>query len=282
MHVTKTLVVFLFFVVLVLLYMRIAGWGRDSIVMARNLWYGPDEVVNASLVEILDYLNWKNRGACKVFYEFGGVVNRKPGLTFLDGQKSVCLDAGVAPQPGRCIVYSFGSNGEWSFDEAMEKYGCRILVFDPTTDSWNHKHSKNVWFYALGIGTRDIERGGDPRGWTLATLATLRKRFGHRTIDVLKIDIEGDEWDLLEAWLRDGDLNSVKQLALEVHFNGEFAEISRCYQLLRRLENEAGFVRFFARQNPWTVGHFKGNVAADGANCYEIAWYNTRFLTVKN
>lgn len=82
-----------------------------------------------------DMLPWFARmdaSVCKTYYEFGGVLNRLPSLSFLDGQKSVCLDPGVAPVPDQCIVYSFGNNGEWSFDEQIETYGCDVYVFDPS------------------------------------------------------------------------------------------------------------------------------------------------------
>lgn len=87
---------------------------------------------NLTWKDMLPYFSWKNVSACQTYYEFGGVLNRLPLLTFLDGQKSVCLDPGVSPVPGRCVVYSFGNNGEWSFDEQIESYGCDVYVFDPS------------------------------------------------------------------------------------------------------------------------------------------------------
>jgi hypothetical protein len=36
------------------------------------------------------------------------------------------MDEGVAPTPGSCTVLSFGINNEWSFDDAMEEYGCDV------------------------------------------------------------------------------------------------------------------------------------------------------------
>lgn len=47
----------------------------------------------------------------------------EPQWTGIDGQKAVCLDPGVAPEPGACLVYSFGISDDWSFDQVMESYG---------------------------------------------------------------------------------------------------------------------------------------------------------------
>ena len=83
--------------------------------------------------DMLTYFDGHDASACRIYFELGGVLSRQPGLTFLDGQKAVCFDGALAPRSdGRCIVYSFGSNGEWSFDEQMERYGCKVYCFDPS------------------------------------------------------------------------------------------------------------------------------------------------------
>lgn len=88
---------------------------------------------NLDWKEMLPYFASKGDAfACSTYFEFGGVLNRNPSMVFLDGQKSVCLDEGVAPVPGDCLIYSFGNNGEWSFDEQMEAYGCSVFAFDPS------------------------------------------------------------------------------------------------------------------------------------------------------
>jgi len=51
----------------------------------------------------------------------------------------------------------------------------------------------------------------------LRNLTTLMKMNGHRYIDVMKIDVEGGEWDFIE---REGFLlHRVGQLLIEVHTN---------------------------------------------------------------
>ncbi len=60
------------------------------------------------------FASYQEPSQCALSYDIGGVLNRGPTLTFLDGQKTVCVDPPqLAPTPGNCLVYSFGSNGEW-------------------------------------------------------------------------------------------------------------------------------------------------------------------------
>ena len=74
--------------------------------------------------QIIEYFLWTNQTSCKLSHDFGGKMLQNP--SGFDGQKAVCLDLEVAPKAGHCIVYSFGINYEWSFDEAMESYGCQV------------------------------------------------------------------------------------------------------------------------------------------------------------
>ena len=94
-----------------------------------------------------------------------------------------------------------------------------------------------------------------------------------RVIDVLKLDIEGDEWSLL---LSDDFLSSindsVRQLAMEVHI-GDTAESIDANYRLRQFEQQSPFVRFFSRENPWARN------TLTGTSCYEMAWYNKKFLS---
>ena len=112
----------------------------------------------------------------------------------------------------------------------------------------------------------------------MTTLPALRKKLGHDkiVIDYLKMDIEGAEWPILRRWITDGDLSYVKQLAIEIHLE-EPSSIQSKYEVIRQLE-ASGFIRFFARQNPWSEGVYLEKFNVSGPSCYEIAWYNSKFL----
>ena len=96
------------------------------------------------------------------------------------------------------MVYSFGSNNDFSFDDTIERYGCRVFTFDPSTQSHFHKRTENAYFLPTGLYHEDIEK--DSRGWKMKKLSTiyhhLKADHGDVIIDYLKIDIEGAEWEV--------------------------------------------------------------------------------------
>ena len=109
----------------------------------------------------------------------------------------------------QCLVYSFGSNNEFSFDDTMGSFGCQVFTFDPyaclilddgvkntTVITDDHERSKHVHFFRMGLYHEDIEM--DDRGWKLKTLSSIYELFkpvhGEVLIDYLKIDIEEAEW----------------------------------------------------------------------------------------
>ena len=65
------------------------------------------------------------------------------------------MDPEIKPEDDQCLVYSFGISGEWSFDEAMQAFGCQVHSFDPSMDLGDHQHSQNISFHNLGLGDRD-------------------------------------------------------------------------------------------------------------------------------
>lgn len=116
------------------------------------------------------------------------------------------------------------------------------------------------------------------------TLESIRRILNHtdRVIDYLKMDIEGGEWNILNRWIQDGDLSNVKQLSMELHLQ-ETERMAERYELIRRLESKdsAGFVRFFARENPWSRNDYLEKYNIPDASCYELAWYNSKFYGLK-
>ncbi|XP_076043850.1 uncharacterized protein LOC143026946 [Oratosquilla oratoria] len=55
-----------------------------------------------------------------------------------------------------CIVFSFGINNEWSFDDAMDLKGCKVYAFDPTMGKESHYRTPNIRFFNIGVGGEDV------------------------------------------------------------------------------------------------------------------------------
>ncbi|KAK3086827.1 hypothetical protein FSP39_024138 [Pinctada imbricata] len=167
-----------------------------------------------------------------------------------DGGWDICNDIKYRPK-SPCLVYSFGINNDFSFDEAMEKvYGCDVYSFDPSMGIGDHRHSKRIQFFRTGIGAYDSESGSENRTtksnktWKLKRLQTIIRELNHenRRIDVLKLDIEGNEKDTLIDMMKSGVLKNVVQLCLEFHSYYDIGASRMLYDL--------GFRIFWTHQNP--------------------------------
>ena len=237
---------------------------------------------NMTPVQMLDYFLWTNRSSCRLAHDFGGHMMKKP--SGYDGQKSVCIKpVEVAPPAGECLVYSVGINGEWSFDEAMESYGCQVYAFDPSMTVGDHDHTAAIHFYNLGFSSRDYTNGN---GWRFRSLSSayemLKSKHGDRTIDYLKLDIEYDEWIVIPNIIKSGMMNKVRQLAIEIHLPVEdsLCKMRERVNIVRSIE-EQGMVRFDSKINPWFYGTFI-HLGVSGYRGYEIAWYNSKFYPANN
>ena len=125
--------------------------------------------------------------SCHLHFEFGGRVYRdvirsdNSTVAGIDGQKAVCLDPGLAPPPGMCVVYSFGLSDDWSFDSAMASYGCDVYSFDPSIQNPTMpNNSQRIHYFNMGLGT--INSRKDPRGEKTRNLPTVTVLFFKRKI----------------------------------------------------------------------------------------------------
>lgn len=226
--------------------------------------------------QLVDYLHWTNGSSCALANYFGGAMS----LASLEGQKAVCMDPQVSMDHSRCLVYSFGINDEWSFEDAISRYECDVYAFDPSMNKTDHDRSGRIHFFAIGLsGTNKVIN----KNWHLRTLSSIYSELSARhgdgaIIDYLKLDIESHEWDALPDILRSGMMDRVRQLGVEIHLperdDTAISEIRSIVATLRSLE-DYGMVRFDSKPNPFSEGEIYPFGFNDFA-AYEIAWYNNR------
>src|SRR5262249_36056412 len=143
--------------------------------------------------------------------EFHG--SRKGGWT-------VCPD-GLSPES---VVYSCGIGTDISFDISLcKRYGVQVFAFDPTPAAlaWVRQRPlpPRYRFFDYGIAAHDGTASFVPGGYAweashsmlagrgeasaaveapVCRLATIMARLGHAALDVLKLDVEGAEYGVIE------------------------------------------------------------------------------------
>lgn len=81
-------------------------------------------------------------------------------------------------------------NDEWSFDDSIAKYGCKVLAFDPTMNKGDHNRSSKIQFFNLGLS--DVDSEGTPgefgkAAWKTRTLKTIIKERGHENVSISQL-----------------------------------------------------------------------------------------------
>lgn len=140
------------------------------------------------------------------------------------------------------IVYSFGIGEDITFDlEVIRRHQANVYGFDPTPKSinWVTKNVNDAKFIFLKYGISNesgfvnfflpriqdhvsgslfAQQNVDTQNMVkveVKRLSDIAKQLGHKYLDVLKMDIEGAEYDVIEDILSSGiDIN---QIAIEFH-----------------------------------------------------------------
>jgi len=191
--------------------------------------------------------------------------------TMGDGGKWVCGFERVAKQPA-CVIYSFGINGESSFEAALltRNTGCQVWGYDFSVTSFGPEVESvpalksRAHFHAYALGAHDAPHASPPE----YSLKTLMATNNHTWIDVLKIDIEGAEFDSLAKFIDDftsqGGVLPVGQMQLEIHARewsgyGDFAHFNTWWEKLEK----AGLRPFWTEANLVYINIFKSGVRPD-------------------
>lgn len=141
------------------------------------------------------------------------------------------------------VIYSFGIGEDASFDLALiEDTGCRIFGFDPTPKSlrWVQGNVKEPKFiiqpWALGPSDGKLElwlpknpehvsascrpseaMSHDSFVAECKSLESVMRELRHEKVDVLKMDIEGAEYEVLRSLVSGTVLDRIGLLLIEFH-----------------------------------------------------------------
>ena len=183
-----------------------------------------DEIVDLFHQFIMDPTNM----VCFSVQRFGG--RYLPRCKYTDGAKFVCMDDLLNDITNKeCLIYSFGIADDWSFEDVMDKLGCKVFAYDPSV-SFPPRRGKNIVFTNFGVAA---ERDPPKR---LDTLDSILENNNHRDtkISYLKVDIEGHELTALSDWLSTGALDNVQQIAIELHLTSVELTV-KFFETLKRL-----------------------------------------------
>ncbi len=160
------------------------------------------------------------------------------------------------------VVYSFGVGRDVHWDlEMIDRFELTVHAFDPSPLSVEWVRSADLpekfVFHPYGIGATDglitlypppttrtvhyssINRGRAPADKAVKVpvkrLATIAAELGHDHIDVLKIDIDGGEYDVLPDVLASGI--PIRQILMEVHHNFKTLKFNDTRDMLRALRS---------------------------------------------
>jgi FkbM family methyltransferase len=171
------------------------------------------------------------------------------------------------------IIYSFGLGEDVTFEtELIEKYGVTVHAFDPTPKSINFVNALNLpnqfILHQIGISDHDgfanffppenplwVSHSIIPRSKSIETeiikvpvskLSTIMNNLGHKKIDLLKMDIEGAEYCVIEDLINTN--LSISQLCLEFHHRWPEIGVEKTKKAVSSL-NDYGFQIFYVSPN---------------------------------
>jgi FkbM family methyltransferase len=180
-------------------------------------------------------------------------------------QRAIMGGWAVWPQALRAgsVVYSFGVGDSIAWDrEMIRRFGVTVHAFDPTPASiaWVARQSLPPQFFFHDYGISDFDgmldfypprqqrsthfsherRGGlfdrrRPVQGRVYRLATIMQKLGHERIDVLKLDVEGAEFEAVADLIK--SRVEIDQLLIEIHYQFRSRSFRQGLELIQRLKD---------------------------------------------
>lgn len=138
------------------------------------------------------------------------------------------------------VIMDFGGYaGVWA-QQMINKYNPNVYVLEPVPEFYNQMVTKfannsKVRLMNVGVGIENKEgmifMSGDATSSNISsnksidikfnTVETILKNWGLSEIDLVQINIEGDEYSLLEHMLETGDINKFNNIQVQFHLGVE-------------------------------------------------------------
>ena len=233
-------------IVTITLFLSVTAWAQNNVQSfpsAENAYWFARQGTQQTIPNAL--LKYRGAWPC----QWGERLLQHDAVTF-DVSYRIC---GVHLLQSPCIVYSFGSNNDFDFEDAIKNIAphCKTYTFDP---GGTHYENRVVRKLALSnfSGSDNIFLKADHATATNVETTTLRDIMtilGHDHIDVLKLDIEGSEFRVIDELAKVG-FPSISQILLEVHTGSAFGNYTTndIDTLIEQLENN-GFRLFASEPN---------------------------------
>ena len=195
--------------------------------------------------------NWEPTFQCEFERRLG---------TMGDGGKWVCdVHRILSANNGKALIYSMGSNGDFTFEQAIKQElpNAEIHTFD--MDAFTCPDDVCIFHRTrVGNGQGDVSKS--------LTMITDELGHGNRPIDLLKVDIEGGEFEFFESLFQsvtsDGSrMPYIRQILFEIHLSPDtpHAEIDRTHSLFELF-----------RANHYAIFHTEANLY-DPFHIYEFS-----------
>lgn len=146
------------------------------------------------------------------------------------------------------VIEMGGYHGLWT-KRISQKFNCNILTVEPIPEFYNKMINEFDYYLKnnrekiktenFGISTEEKELtfsvNGDATSAHLSssnqitvicyTLEHYLQKHNIEKVDLLQVNIEGEEYPLLEEWIKSGIINKVKYLQVQYHRYGENYEV---------------------------------------------------------
>eukprot|EP01135_Chromosphaera_perkinsii_P006150 Nk52_evm16s418 gene=Nk52_evmTU16s418 len=230
-----------------------------------------------------------------------------------DGGKWLCDPRRLLNAEKNCLVYSFGSNNKFDYEIYMHHFfpNCEIHTFDHTVENPDVPDFVNYHYWGVspidqppqpkprgffarlfGIGEThaidapvqhvDTEEGESDFNGTLLkgqlySLPTIQKELGHvgRTVQVLKMDVEGAEFQAFAPYFRHGGSEMLfDQILLEVHTADNLNAYQETHKFFKDITTHGDYGKYgdkyvFLKQ---ALTHKEPNIEAGSSCCVEYAF----------